>query len=158
MLLHEHPVNQQREARGAPVVNALWLWGGGTLPAAPASRRMLYAHNADACALGAFSGAPVQPLPACLDERLLAPASLILLDALTPAGQSGDAYGWREALRALESAWFAPLRQALRRLPRAGVRLVDPVHGQMLTLRRTDAWKIWRRPRGLCAQLSRAHN
>jgi len=28
MLLHDHPVNLAREARGALPINALWLWGG----------------------------------------------------------------------------------------------------------------------------------
>ncbi|MNQ04072.1 hypothetical protein D3C85_167790 [compost metagenome] len=40
MAWHEHPVNDARAARGAPPVNALWLYGGGTpwtaAPAAPA--------------------------------------------------------------------------------------------------------------------------
>ncbi len=31
MLLHEHPVNLAREARGAATVNALWFWGGGRI-------------------------------------------------------------------------------------------------------------------------------
>jgi len=34
MLLHEHEVNAARAARGAPVINALWIWGGGTAPLA----------------------------------------------------------------------------------------------------------------------------
>ena len=29
MLLHAHPVNEAREARGEPAVNSLWLWGAG---------------------------------------------------------------------------------------------------------------------------------
>ena len=29
MLVHGHPVNAAREARGAPPVSAVWLWGGG---------------------------------------------------------------------------------------------------------------------------------
>ncbi len=32
VLLHQHPVNAERRARGLPPVNSLWLWGGGTLP------------------------------------------------------------------------------------------------------------------------------
>lgn len=32
VLLHQHPVNTDRRARGLPPVNSLWLWGGGTLP------------------------------------------------------------------------------------------------------------------------------
>lgn len=33
MLLHAHPLNEARAARGALPVNALWFWGAGTLPA-----------------------------------------------------------------------------------------------------------------------------
>jgi hypothetical protein len=32
MLLHEHPINQAREAAGEPSINSVWFWGGGTLP------------------------------------------------------------------------------------------------------------------------------
>lgn len=32
MALHEHEVNQRREANGQQPVNSLWLWGGGTPP------------------------------------------------------------------------------------------------------------------------------
>ena len=35
MLLHEHAVNEAREARGEPAVNSVWFWGGGTRPAVP---------------------------------------------------------------------------------------------------------------------------
>ena len=31
MLLHAHPVNGEREARGQPPVNAVWFWGAGRL-------------------------------------------------------------------------------------------------------------------------------
>jgi hypothetical protein len=31
MLVHAHPVNAAREAHGAPLVSAVWLWGGGRL-------------------------------------------------------------------------------------------------------------------------------
>lgn len=34
MALHDHPVNQAREAAGLKPVNSLWLWGGGAAPAA----------------------------------------------------------------------------------------------------------------------------
>ena len=31
MLLHEHPVNVEREANGNVPVNGVWFWGGGRL-------------------------------------------------------------------------------------------------------------------------------
>src|SRR5260221_12068527 len=36
MLLHEHPVNAEREARGEPALNSVWFWGGGGIDAAKA--------------------------------------------------------------------------------------------------------------------------
>ncbi len=32
MVLHAHPVNQQRKERGALPANSVWLWGHGTVP------------------------------------------------------------------------------------------------------------------------------
>jgi hypothetical protein len=37
VLLHQHPLNAQRRARGLAPVNSLWLWGGGSLPGPPKS-------------------------------------------------------------------------------------------------------------------------
>lgn len=34
VLLHQHPLNAERRARGLAPVNSLWLWGGGSLPGA----------------------------------------------------------------------------------------------------------------------------
>lgn len=31
MLLFEHPVNQAREAKGLPVINSIWCYGGGQI-------------------------------------------------------------------------------------------------------------------------------
>ncbi len=42
VLLHNHPVNQARVARGAAPVNGLWLWGGGRFPAAVTSNANAY--------------------------------------------------------------------------------------------------------------------
>jgi hypothetical protein len=153
MLLHENPVNQAREARGELPVNSLWLWGGGRLPIACATPVPLYAGDAEAQALGAFCGARVQALPARLNASLFEHDGVILLDALTQAGQVGDSYGWREALRGLEQDWFVPLLGSLRRIGPQGLRLLDPVGGQALHLHARDAWRFWRRPRPLISML-----
>jgi hypothetical protein len=154
MLLHDHPVNLAREARGELPVNSLWLWGGGHRPVPRAIPVPLHANDADARALGAFCGAHVHALPAQLDAALLESGGIVVLDALTRAGQAGDAYGWREALRELEQDWFAPLQGALRRIGPQGLRLIDPVHGKALHLQARDAWRWWRRPRSLVLMLS----
>jgi hypothetical protein len=38
VLLHQHPLNAERRARGLAPVNSLWLWGGGQLLDPPQSR------------------------------------------------------------------------------------------------------------------------
>lgn len=154
MLLHDHPVNLAREARGDLPVNSLWLWGGGTQPAVPATRIVLYARDTTAHALGAFCNAQAHLLPNHLEEPLFDAESLILLDDLTHAGQYGDAYGWREALRTLEANWFAPLRSTLRTRGRSDLRLADPVSGKALLLHASDTWRFWRRPKDLVSMLA----
>ena len=154
MLLHEHPVNQAREARGELLVNSLWLWGGGRLPITRTTPVPLYAGNVEAQALGTFCNARVQAIPARLEAPIVGGDGVILLDALTPAGQVGDAYGWREALRELEQDWFEPLLRVLRKIDPQGLQLMDPVSGKALHLHPRDAWKVWRRPRSLISMLS----
>lgn len=154
MLLHEHPVNQARELRGALPVNSLWLWGGGHRPVPCTATVPLYTRDAEARSLGAFCHARVKEFPARLDKALLEAEGIVLLDALTNPGQVGDAFGWREALRALEQDWFEPLLGALRSVGPNGLRLLDPVNGKALHLRARDAWKLWRRPRSLASMLS----
>lgn len=152
MLLHEHPVNLAREAHGALPVNSVWLWGGGTLPAVPQKRIALYARGESIRALGAFCKADLFPLPDRLEEGMLERDGVTVLDALTTAGQDGDPYGWREALRTLEARWFAPLLTMLRTRG-SGLRLADPISGKSLRVQKTDVWKIWRRPRSLMSLL-----
>jgi hypothetical protein len=67
MFLHGHPVNEAREACGKPVVNSLWLWGGGRQPAAqPATYSSVWSDNPLAAGPGrhlrhALAAAPGQP-------------------------------------------------------------------------------------------------
>ena len=149
MLLFDHPLNQARAARGELAVNSLWLWGGGVLPARPENAWTVYADDAEVRALARFGTADVHAGAGEFSADLLREHTLIVLDQLRAGGQYGDAHGWREAIAGLERDWFAPLLAALRHA--GSVRLLDPVHGQALTVARADLWKVWRRPRALGA-------
>jgi hypothetical protein len=154
MLLHEHPVNQAREARGELAVNSLWLWGGGTRVSPPTKSVALYARDDVAGALAAFCSTTVLPLPPRAEDFALEAEGAVVLDDLTEAGECGDPYGWREAIRRLESDWFAPLCSALHLPGRPGLCLTDPANGKALHLNRADIWKLWRRRRSLAASLA----
>lgn len=153
MLLHDHPVNQAREARGELPINSLWLWGGGRLPVAPACPKRVYADDREALALAAFCGARTRALPTHPDAHFLKAGGIVLLDALSRAGEIGDAHGWRDALRMLERDWFVPFRAQLRGAGTEGLRLLDPASGRALHLTSGDAWRFWCRSRPLAAML-----
>jgi hypothetical protein len=154
MLLFTHPVNQARETRGELPVNSVWLWGGGTKPAARTVRMPIYARNSEARAVADFCRVPVLFPPAHLEKTMLEADGVTLLDELSQAGECGDTYGWRDALRGLEKDWFVPLLESLRAAGPAGLCLMDPVNGKALHLQRMDAWKIWKRPRNLTSVLA----
>lgn len=153
MLLHAHPVNQAREARGEAAVNSLWVWGGGRRPSACAASVPIYADDPDARALGRFCNARVHPVPARMNAQLLRTDGIILLDTLSCAGHHGDACGWRESMRQLEQDWFGPIRKMLGKSGPRGLHLIDPVNGKALQLQARDAWRFWRRPHRLISML-----
>ena len=58
MLLHEHPVNERRAARGLPAVNSVWLWGAGDTAEPLGSAAGMADHRRR------LAGRPVAPAPA----------------------------------------------------------------------------------------------
>lgn len=155
MLLHGHPLNDEREARGEPPLNSVWLWGGGVRAEVP--RRpweQVAADDALAHALARRSGAGASPLPAdaraWLGSGRGGPA-LLILEGLARAVRYGDAWAWRESLAALDQAWFAPLLAALERRELRSLTLVVPAPDRTREFRvaATDLWKLWRRVRPL---------
>jgi len=157
MFLHGQPVNQHREQVGKPVINSLWLWGGGRLQRPqPGHFTALWSDNPLAVGLARAGGTPVHPLPANL-ERLLSLASretnqLVVLDGLLPKVLYEDSEGWRQSLQTLDRDWFAPLRGALGRQIE-GVDIVAPtIYGELRwSLTGRDRWKFWRKSRPLAA-------
>lgn len=105
MALHEHPVNTEREVRGAPSVNSVWFWGGGVLEAPQArSYSAVLAHDPLARGLARAARIPDRPLPRDGRAMLAAlPAEGVALAVLDAAPSP-----------ALERDWFEPLLAALR--------------------------------------------
>ncbi len=132
MLLHDHPVNQAREARGIEPVNALWLWGGGVRPSAPPQPLRIACEAPEQHAIAHFAGARVVAFG---DPH----ATLIVVNTLSEPVQAGNLPDWREALRQLD-AQLASLLRAHARLS-----VIDPVHGLACHTKRLDRWRFWHR-------------
>jgi hypothetical protein len=154
MLLHAHPVNQAREARGEAAVNSLWLWGAGRAPQDPKARwQSVSAAEPVALGLAKLAGAQPRALPASADDWIAGTSAqgrhLVVLDALRAPLALAQGAEYRECIDALEKRWFAPLLAALRG-GRAGMLTVQvPDAGACFETVRGDLRRFWRRRRAL---------
>jgi hypothetical protein len=160
MLLHNHPVNEAREARGEMPVNSVWLWGGGTLPASVASPFSgVWADEPLARGLARAAKAPCNALPTSAAAWLASAGNggehLIVLDGLRGAAQYGDMRGWREGVECLERDWFAPLADMLKKgqVAQLSIAAVDGERCREFTVERNELWKFWRGKKPLTGYL-----
>jgi hypothetical protein len=155
MVLHAHPVNEAREARGEPAVNSLWLWGAGPVPKVNAAWSSVLADEPVAIGLARLANARHGPLPASAAPWLeRAPGEgrhLLVLDALRAPAALGDFASYKENLDLLEAAWFAPVLAALRsgRIGMVTVHVPDGEAASAFEIVRGDLRRIWRRARAL---------
>ena len=151
MLLHEHPVNAGREARGDLPLNSIWFWGGGVIDAAKA--RPFSAVVGDdplARGLALAAGIPARALPKDADSVLAAledeGLALVVLDAPREAQL-------RERRTALERDWFLPLLAALKsgRIGMLTLHLCGADSLLEVETVRSDLRYFWRRRKPLSA-------
>lgn len=160
MLLHEHPVNAERERRGEPAINSVWLWGAGRLPADAAGPwHSVSADDALACGYAQLAKIRHRPLPAqapgWLDRLPVEGRHLIVLDQLRMPAALGDYEQWRARLVELEQRWFAPLVEALKDGRTGMLTLIAPDCEELRSFEsaRNDLRHFWRRPKPLTAYL-----
>lgn len=137
MLLHEHPVNQAREAAGLPLINSVWLWGGGRLPDAPTRVPQRVVTDMPLVrGLAMYAGSECLPWPA-------EPGSLPAAGAELLAFDGGNA----RALAAIESGFAGPALSQLRRGDLAEITLHYGT--RVFRITRSMLRRIWRRRRPL---------
>lgn len=133
VVLHNHPRNAERIARGLAPVNSLWFWGGGALP--DHVRCGFSEVRSDDEATQAFA--------------VLAGVTASALPAGWPGGEGeGDrAFDLRHArdLAGLQADWFAPLVADIH-AGRLGAAILDFADGARYTIEARQRWRFWRRP------------
>lgn len=151
MVLHEHPVNEAREARGEPAVNSLWLWGAGRAARAHCGWHSVAAEDPAVLGAARLAGARHRPLPRSAREWLARLPEdgrhLAVLDAL----RAPIALGQEAPLEDLEKHWFAPLLEALRaqRIGMVSVHVPDGAEGLSFEIIRGDLRRFWRFARSI---------
>jgi len=155
MLLHEHPVNAEREERGEPALNSVWFWGGGVIDAAknrPFST--VFGDDPLARGLALAAGIPARALPKDTGATLAAAGdedvALVVLDP--PRSAAGHS---RERRAALERDWFEPLLAALQSGRIGMLSLSLPGADSLLEIEtvRADLRYFWRLKRPLANYL-----
>lgn len=146
MYLHDHPVNEAREARAADPVNSVWFWGVGEVLKPCLSVETVYGESPLAEAVALAAGVAYQPLAAC-GAALDAPGdrALAFIDSLHAPASYAQFSAWRQRLRELEAEIFQPLLAGLRRgrVDRADIEVLGAA-GYGLQLDRWEVWKFWR--------------
>ncbi|HFC52943.1 MAG TPA: hypothetical protein ENJ43_00745 [Gammaproteobacteria bacterium] len=158
MLLHGCGVNRAREARGEPLINSLWFWGGGTIPPSDPTtdHDTVWSDDPLGRALADRAGVPCRPVPSSYREWVAQAAAgehLLVLNEGRYAGRFEGVAGWLNALERMERGWFAPL---LADLKRGGVERLEIVGGggRAFRVTRRCLWRRWRRARDIMALLA----
>lgn len=130
ILLHQHPLNQQRQQRGQMTANSLWLWGGGSLPTWVKSElQLMYADDLVPVSLASRAGIDVHPLEAFDANRRLAS------DTLLDLGRSGSPEACADML-------FGMLQRRL-----VDILILHFAGGERWRITRGQHWRFWRRGR-----------
>jgi hypothetical protein len=134
MLLHACAFNQEREEKGIPTVNGVWLWGAGSLPAAVSVKwQEVWGEGDWLRGLTILHGMQARTPPA---------------DYASWRQQAGEGSHWLHltlaAGEALEATWFAPLVQALRRGELTGLQ-IDTSNGRRWHISPHHLRRWWRR-------------
>jgi hypothetical protein len=152
MVLHAHPVNEAREARGEPTVNSVWLWGAGRAMRASCPWQSVAADDPAVIGAARLAGARHRALPRSAREWLeRLPEEgrhLAVLDALrVPLALAGDTI--QNEIQALEYEWFAPLLAALRegRVGMVTLNIPDGARAVSFETIRGDLRRFWRMPK-----------
>jgi hypothetical protein len=144
MLLHAHPVNEAREARGELPVNSLRVWGAGRAPrSAHCPWQSVAADDPAVRGAARLAGARHRPLPGSAAEWL---------ERLPEDGRQLALLDAREtALAELEQRWFAPLLGALRagRIGMVTLHAPDGAEEVSFEAIRGDLRRFWRRVKPL---------
>ncbi|MEJ2327088.1 MAG: phosphoglycerate mutase [Chromatiaceae bacterium] len=155
MLFHQAEVNRRREELGSPLVNGIWVWGGGCLEQTGLRTDLaaVYADHPLARGLAMAAGADLHPLPTeGIGDAAEAGHRLVFWDSLWPPALDQDVVTWERELGRLD-AWSGTLLSALGRRAVAEI-YIHPCDGSSFRVTPAAMRRLWRRSLPLFAYRS----
>jgi hypothetical protein len=153
MVLHQHPVNQQRLQAGKLPVNSVWLWGEGSVPTVAAPNfEQVYGDDILLEALAQFTDAGYAPL-SDFDPRDDNGRCLIVINTCYTSVKNKDVFAWLECLEAVQNQVLRPWQTDLKRHSDCTITLL-PANGQQYQMTRKNLSRWWRRRHSLETFLS----
>ncbi len=140
---HTHPVNDARTERAMPVVNGLWLHGGGARSELDSPFDAVWSDDLALRAWAHASATPQQPLSEA--HQAVDGDVLVYLPDLSSAHRR-EAWGdWLVALKSVDAA----LEQIERLLQKSGGVIELLLFGRAgftrVTISSADRWRLWRK-------------
>lgn len=147
MLLHEHPVNIERESRHQAPVNSVWLSGGGFMPQAlpPESGADLFVANSPLYhGLAKWSGLAVEPAGQSLSKTLQHIGARLHVRLELQDQHLSDDSSFSELWDALRA----------RKIEQMTLNLGCYEKTLVATIRPIDCYKLWRKRKPIGAYLT----
>lgn len=125
MLLHTHPVNEQRMQQGALPVNSLWFWGGANLTTFPSPAAGLTVYADDDFSTSLCSHLGIQCFELAKFDPVSAGESIIVDTGIASAHFARNESALTMATRRVDVEWLAVLSDRVRRKQISSVTLVN---------------------------------
>ncbi|MDH5408653.1 MAG: hypothetical protein OEY00_08595, partial [Gammaproteobacteria bacterium] len=154
MLLHQHPVNQQRQQSGQVPVNSVWFWGQGMLPESiEQNDSTVYTNDFIAAGLAGLAGAEVGTIEdfknVLSDLNQHTQNDILLIDNRQLMRQHGfDINHWFELLVEMEQDWFV---LALNGVKAKSIKelVIQTGDGRRFIINKKRLGRWWRRDKNL---------
>lgn len=125
MCLTQHPVNQDREMQGLPIINSIWPWGLAQLPIVPPQQQPSFqvavGQHPLLAGLCEMTGTTYNP-PEEADSK-----PMLVLDLSAISGVVNDDLSlWQASIGHLTKTWITPSMTHLTEGTRSQITLVSP--------------------------------
>ena len=154
MMMHGLELNRTRESNGEPVLNGLWLWGGGSLPdSAHCDAGQIFANDPLSRGLAKLAGTAAQALPVSFSTQRCDQGSMLaVFTELHDIIATGALYHWPDWVKQFNQQWIVPALDSLTDGKIDRLRVI-PCQGQQFDLTRGNLKYFWRRVQPLISRL-----